>query len=181
MVAQELIILWAGHPGSLCPGTEHVLSFSLNCTCWLKYFPRKMNKLSEKPHSLSLEMCYCVKVSNMSLFSEMSGLFPFSPQVHRQARVGICGKWHWNSRNQQFCTGIDPLPLPSSAIFVYAYLLCPCSLDIYGGVFIVLIACATQWALFVIFVPPQHSDKVLMASGWTCGELNLVGDFSVQV
>lgn len=108
MVAQELIILWAGHPGSLCPGTEHVLSFSLNCTCWLKYFPRKMNKLSEKPHSLSLEMCYCVKVSNMSLFSEMSGLFPFSPQVHRQARVGICGKWHWNSRNQQFCTGIDP-------------------------------------------------------------------------
>lgn len=79
-----------------------------------------------------------------------------------------------------FAQVLIPLPLPSSAMFIYAYLLCPCSLDVYGGVFIVLIAYATQWALFVIFVPPQHSAKVLMASDWTCGELNLVGDFNVQ-
>lgn len=118
----------------------------------------------------------------------MSSLFPFSPQIHRQAWMDIGGKWHWNSRNQQFCAGIDPPPLPRSAIFIYACLLCPCSLDIYEG-FIVLIAYVTHWfffrpgsiTLFVIFVPPQHSDKVLMASDWACGELNLVRNFNVQV
>lgn len=124
----------------------------------------------------------------MSLISEISSLFPFSPQIHRQAWMDICWKWHWNSRNQQFCTGIDLSPLTHVCNICLCVPALVLALWTVTGFYCSNYICYTLSAifglgsitLFLKWMLIQHSDKFLIASGWAYGELNLMRNLMVQ-
>lgn len=124
----------------------------------------------------------------MSLISEISSLFHFSPQIHRQAWMGISWKWHWNSRNQQFCTGIDPSPLtqvcniylciPALVLALWTVSVFHCSNRIFYTLSMILGLGSVT--LFVKWMLLHHLDKFLITSDWAYGELNLMRNLMVQ-
>lgn len=124
----------------------------------------------------------------MSLISEISSLFHFSPQIHRQAWMGISWKWHWNSRNQQFCTGIDPSPvtqvcniylcIPALVLALWTVSVFHCSNRICYTLSMILGLGSVT--LFVKWMLLHHLDKFLIASDWAYGELNLMRNLMVQ-
>lgn len=126
----------------------------------------------------------------MSLISEISSLFHFSPQIHRQAWMDICWKWHWNSRNQQFCTGIDPSPFTQVCNI---YLCIPALVLAPWTVFFTVFYCSNcicsllgmifglgSVTFFVKWILLQHPDQFLIISDWAYGELNLMRNSVVQ-
>lgn len=124
----------------------------------------------------------------MSLISEIPSLFHCSPQIHRQAWMDNSWEWHWNSRNQQFCTGIDPFSVtqacnvcwnvPALVLALWTVTGFYCSNCICYGTSLSFELGATP--LDVKWMLLQHSENFLITSVSAYGKLNLMTNVMLQ-